>query len=749
MRAAWLAALAGLLPALAAGPGNALAAAPEAVEVRVATHPGFGRLVLEWPAPVVLDGHQDGQRLTLRFPRPFKADLGAVKNVLGDYVVGLVPAADGRAVVLQLAPGVTASLDVDDDRVVVVDLAPRAAASARRSGPDTGVGPGSQARVALRTGVHDGYLRIVLDWAQPIDFATGTDGRRLRIRFDRAAPIDAATIRARGQALLDGASAADADGRSELRLALKPGVHADVFKVEDRQIVIDLYEPGRTPPARAAPEPVPAIAPRALPGAALPEPAAAPPEPPAAPPAPEGSPTAAEASPLAPEGSATALERPATAPDGARTAAEAAPLTLGIRAATVARAAALEFVWNRPIAATFLLRAGYLWSVFAPLPSQAGTLVLPSLASPVPDWLGPGERVDAAGGLALRFPLRRPLAAKVERAGGRWRVVLDTTAPLPAAAQLQRLPEPPRLRIVTGETPRLVRLADPEVGDQLEFWPLLASRLGQPRPQRLVGLELLATAQGLAWRAAADQLRAEAVDGAVELRAPGGLRLSPSSPAARESGPAAGVGPPSRAPSPSAPVDASAGPSASGPPEASQSEVAQAPAAPAEATRVKAAPTKHPDAKAAPPRMSTPRTSTPRMSTPWLPRARTPRARMSGRGSRGRRSHRPPRRVGQRRQASASRGRRPPLRRHPPRGPGRWTWPGSRRPPGHRSPTNACSWSRGSWRLRPPIGRWPGSSSRACSWPTGWRPRHWAPSGSWTDRTIPPSRARCASPARA
>ena len=131
--------------ALAASPGDALAAAAEAVEVRAATHPGFGRLVLEWPAPVAFDGHQDGQRVTLRFPRPFKADLGAVKDVLGDYVVGLVPAADGRAVVLQLAPGIMASLDVDDDRIVVVDLAPPAAASARQSGQDAVAGPGSQA----------------------------------------------------------------------------------------------------------------------------------------------------------------------------------------------------------------------------------------------------------------------------------------------------------------------------------------------------------------------------------------------------------------------------------------------------------------------------------------------------------------------------------------------------------------------------------------------------------------------------
>ena len=564
MRAAWLAAFAGMLAALAGGPGNALAAAPESVAVRAATHPGFGRLVFEWPAPVAVDSRQDGDRLTLRFPRPFKADLGAVPDVLGDYLAGLTRAEDGRAVVLRLAPGIAARLDVDDDRIVVVDLAPGAAAGDP---------------VALRTGVHDGFRRIVLDWSRPIDFAAEADGRRLRIRFERAARIDAATIRTRCRALLDDASASAADGRSELRLALKEGVRAEVFKVEDRQVVVDLYEPGRAPPARAAPEPVPAIAPRTLPGDALPEPAAAPPEPAAAPPEAQAPPPAAQASPLA----------------------------LEIRAAGVAGGAALEFVWNRPVAAAFLVRAGYLWSVFAPLSAPADTLLPASLASPVPAWLGPGERVDAAAGLALRFPLRRALAAQVERAGNRWRVILGTTARPPAAVQVQRLPAPPRLRIDTGEPVRLVHVTDPEVGDQLGFWPLLAPGLGRPQPQQLVELELLATAQGLAWRAQTDQLRAEAIDGALELQGPEGLRLSPSTLAARRSGPATEVGRSSQAdnPSPLA-ADAPAGPAVSAPAEVPQTqvpeaEVAQTEATHAELSQVKAAPVK----AAAPPESST------------------------------------------------------------------------------------------------------------------------------------------------
>ena len=183
-------------------------------------------------------------------------------------------------------------------------------------------------------------------------------------------------------------------------------------------------------------------------------------------------------------------------------------------------------IWTQPTAAAFLLRAGYLWSVFTAVAAPTEAAVLPSLASPAPAWLGPGELVAAAGGTALRFALRRPLAARVERTGNRWQVVLGVAAAPPRAAQLERLPNPPRLRMVTGEVARLIGVDDPEVGDRLELWPLLTPGMGQPRPQRLVDFELLATVQGLAWRARSDQLRTEIVDGTIELRAPEGLRLS-------------------------------------------------------------------------------------------------------------------------------------------------------------------------------------------------------------------------------
>jgi hypothetical protein len=494
------AALAGAILGLAGSPGSPLGAVPEPIKVRAGAHEGYARLVLEWSAPVAIGSRQQGGRLTLRFARPFAADFSLVLNAIGEYLTGLEHDAGGRQVLLRLAPEVSASLEINDRRVVIIDLRHRIDASST---------------VAVRTGIRDNPLRIGLDWSEPIDFVAEAEGRLLRVRFERAADIDAAMIAERCQTVLERASASVDGSQTELRLILKTGVRAQVSKVGDRQVAIDLHEPPRAPPDPAEPPVVSAHAPHTAQAMAL-EAELQRPAPPnfASGPARSLTTLPAKAGPPKP----VASPKP-----------ESSGLALEITAAEIADGMALDFVWSRPTAAAVLLRAGYLWSIFA-TSAAASDVPLPSLASVAPGWLGPGEQVNAAGGTALRFPLRRPLAARVERAGTRWRVVLGATAAPPEAARLERLADPPRLRIVSGEAAHLVRLTDPEVGDRLEVWPLLSPGLGQPRPQRLVDLELLETVQGLAWRPLADELHAGGVDGAVELLAQGGLRLSADSP---------------------------------------------------------------------------------------------------------------------------------------------------------------------------------------------------------------------------
>jgi hypothetical protein len=375
--------------------------------------------------------------------------------------------------------------------------------------------PRPPAAVEVRTGRHDGFGRVVFDWPVPISFEAITTGRQLAVRFDRAGDLDVTKLAARLGAWLSAASASRGDRQSEVRLELRPGVTARAFKVDGDRVVVDLRGPSAQAVGHRA-----AAGPRASPGPARP--------------ADHDAGAAAHASPVPARPSLAPASGPAPAravPPAAPRADTAATADLRIAAAVAADGASLEFAWTRPVAAAVFVRGAHLWVVFGAGPGQPDDVAMPA---PVRDYLDQGERVAASGGTAFRFALRRPLAAAAWRDERTWRVSLGADARAPRPLYPLRLTAPARLRLAPGEPPRLVAVRDPETGDQLTVWPLLQADLGQPR-QSLVEVELLATAQGLAWRLRSDRVAARTVGDAVEFEAPGGLALSAPAPGASAS----------------------------------------------------------------------------------------------------------------------------------------------------------------------------------------------------------------------
>src|SRR5689334_3836075 len=89
------------LALLAMAPLGAARAA-DAVKTRAAEHEHYGRIALDWPAPVTFDAKVDGGTLTIHFDRGLETNLGPITGNLGTYVESVSLDADGTTLTAQL-----------------------------------------------------------------------------------------------------------------------------------------------------------------------------------------------------------------------------------------------------------------------------------------------------------------------------------------------------------------------------------------------------------------------------------------------------------------------------------------------------------------------------------------------------------------------------------------------------------------------------------------------------------------------
>ena len=162
--------------------------------MRAGIHPGFGRLVLEWPRrsrskagrKAVAIGSASGGRS--------QAALDPVVARLGAYLTSAHLGPDRRELAFELAPGIAVRQAVEHGRIVVLDLAPDS--TVRQAIPEgrivvSDLPPVASAeQVKVRAGLHDGFGRAVFEWSLPTTFEAVAAAGRVDIRFSRAGDID-------------------------------------------------------------------------------------------------------------------------------------------------------------------------------------------------------------------------------------------------------------------------------------------------------------------------------------------------------------------------------------------------------------------------------------------------------------------------------------------------------------------------------------------------------------------------------
>ncbi len=106
--------------------------------------------------------------------------------------------------------------------------------------------------LAVRTGAHDGFGRLVFDWRAPVGVRVDETGGTATIRFDRAARVDLARLRAALPAPITGV--APVPGKSlALALAVPEGARLRHF-TSGTSVVLDVLARRRnlSPPKRRA-----------------------------------------------------------------------------------------------------------------------------------------------------------------------------------------------------------------------------------------------------------------------------------------------------------------------------------------------------------------------------------------------------------------------------------------------------------------------------------------------------------------
>ncbi len=186
----------------------------------------------------------------------------------------------------------------------------------------------------------------------------------------------------------------------------------------------------------------------------------------------------------------------------------------------------LRFTWPEPVAAAVFQRGRHLWVVFE---KYARADLSATMAEP-------GGPVVSAGQLpygqatVLRFELEPGLLPRVLQRDTSWLVDLVDHA-VAAETTIEVRPEPqaalgPRLFLPAIDLGEAIELRDPEAGDRLVVVPFGAPVRAMPVERDFLEVKVLATAHGVAVAPAADGIGVRALRNGVTVGKAGGLMLS-------------------------------------------------------------------------------------------------------------------------------------------------------------------------------------------------------------------------------
>ncbi|MCZ6721688.1 MAG: tetratricopeptide repeat protein [Proteobacteria bacterium] len=545
--------------------------------VRSGVHDGYARIVFAWSEPTDYDASLNDTTLTLHFSRPLAISFEETLAQLQGYLAGAEIDADRQGVTFNLTRPF-ALRTFPEALLIVVDLIDpmgsegTAVAQALPDAPP----PGGE-RLSVRVGSHEGFDRIVFDWGREVSYEVVREGLRVIVAFGEEAALDLEDLRAKLPEDIRAEQVDLANGGLRVAFAVPAGTTLRHFR-ERTFVVLDLLEapppdagaiveaahepdvedlaaapaedaaapsptresepsgaaletsddaaksPGRpSPDVMAVPSPLDLLADLRISGV---EPSqeenAAPADQPE-----DAAPTSRSEAPT-PAGPPT--DRLEEGPHSlAASRQSAAPDALPVILVPQEDGLVLRFAWSEPTAAAIFQRNGALWVVF----DRPAPVDLPPIGLSVTKTRGllSGRVLDEiAHATVLRFDLDPEFHATARREGNMWLVELSRAASGPARALVIRV-EPdaaagPRVFLAEASLGPVLRMADPDSGEELIVVPLRGSGHGIDPGRRYAEFELLDTSQGVVIQPLTEDILVQGVQDGIQVTSREGLRLS-------------------------------------------------------------------------------------------------------------------------------------------------------------------------------------------------------------------------------
>lgn len=356
----------------------------------------------------------------------------------------------------------------------------------------------AQDSVNVRTGTHDGYSRLVFDWAASVPYtATRSGNDSIDIEFKKAAAMDSSGVDVKNAKTILGFEKISTDGQNlKVRVKIPAGSDFRHFLVGNR-IVLDVYGDVKET-AKAAP-------------AATPSPVAVP-----------------------AESAAVKKQDPAAAPVPAVPAAAVAETKTDAITQPVAETHNIIEPHNVTISSTNALgvaafeRNGDLWVVL----DRSDATVPPQISGPQKDKFSPFEKIAIDGGVAYRTRIPDDANVKGEGGGLVWKLTVG-------GPEGTARPIAPERSFAPGENIRggtlfwpmqrvtkVIKFKDPDIGDTVMIGTVDAADQFAGPARDYVDFTALESPIGLAIVPKADDVELKPSGNGVSITRPGGLAIS-------------------------------------------------------------------------------------------------------------------------------------------------------------------------------------------------------------------------------